>query len=186
MKAKFTPPIKELFIKHFGLDYSNKLRDADFFLVDSKVYKSTDDRDNFQEAYSRSFICNDEGKNLALAIRFNLKDGSQEFSPAHKEVEYFREMYEKEQKEREKKIQNDLRLENLECERLKLANEEARNELEKLAAVIKQKKQEIDVLKGQEEKIEFNYRVKLQVIERVEKNFMLRFLSRLFSKRGLE
>ena len=178
MKAKFTPAIKELFIKHFGLDYSNKLRDADFFLVDSKVYKSTDDRDNF--------ICNDEGKNLALAIRFNLKDGSQEFSPAHKEVEYFREMYEKEQKEREKKIQNDLRLANLECERLKSANEEARNELEKLAADIKQKKQEINVLKGKEEKIDLNYRVKLQVIERVEKNFMLRFLSRLFSKRGLE
>ena len=48
MKAKFTPAIKELFIKHFGLDYSNKLRDADFFLVDSKVYNSTDDRDIFQ------------------------------------------------------------------------------------------------------------------------------------------
>lgn len=186
MKAKFTPAIKELFIKHFGLDYSNKLRDADFFLVDSKVYKSADDRDKFKETYSGSFICDDEGRDLALAIRFYLSDGSQEFSPAHKEVEYFHEMYEKERKEREKKIQNELRLENLECERLKSANEEARNELEELAATIKQKKQEIDVLKGQEEKIDPNYRVKLQVIERVEKNFMLRFLSRLFSKRGLE
>lgn len=186
MKAKFTPAIKELFIKHFGLDYSNKLRDADFFLVDSKVYKSADDRDKFKEAYSGSFICDDEGRDLALAIRFYLSDGSQEFSPAHKEVEYFREMYEKEQKEREKKIQKELRLENLECERLKSANEEARKELEKLAAVIKQKEQEINVLKGKEDKIDRNYQVKLQVIERVEKNFMLRFLSRLFSKRGLE
>lgn len=186
MKAKFTPSIKELFIKHFGLDYSNKLRDADFFLVDSKVYKSVDDRDKFKETYSGSFICDDEGRDLALAIRFNLKDGSQEFSPAHKEVEYFREMYEKEQKEREKKIQNDLRLANLECERLKSANEEARNELEKLAAVIKQKKQKIDELKGKEEKIDSNYQVKLQVLERIEKNFMLRFLIRLFSKGELE
>lgn len=186
MKAKFTPAIKELFIKHFGLDYSNKLRDADFFLVDSKVYKSADDRDKFKETYSGSFICDDEGRDLALAIRFYLKDGSQEFSPAHKEVEYFHEMYEKERKEREKKIQKELRLENLECERLKSANEEARNELEELAATIKQKKQEINDLKGQEEDIDLDYRVKLQVIERVEKNFMLRFLSRLFSKRGLE
>ena len=64
-----------------------------------------------------------------------------------------------------------MRLANLECERLKSANEEARNELEKLAADIKQKKQEINVLKGKEEKIDLNYRVKLQVIERVEKNF---------------
>lgn len=157
-----------------------------FFLVDSKVYKSADDRDKFKETYSGSFICDDEGRDLALAIRFYLKDGSQEFSPAHKEVEYFHEMYEKERKEREKKIQKELRLENLECERLKSANEEARNELEELAATIKQKKQEINDLKGQEEDIDLDYRVKLQVIERVEKNFMLRFLSRLFSKRGLE
>lgn len=186
MKAKFTPAIKELFIKHFGLDYSNKLRDADFFLVDSKVYKSADDRDKFKETYSGSFICDDEGRDLALAIRFYLSDGSQEFSPAHKEVEYFHKMYEKERKEREKKIQNELRSEKLECERLKSANEEARKELEELAATIKQKKQDIDDLEAKEQKIDPNYQVKLQVIERVEKNFMLRFLSRLFSKRGLE
>jgi len=39
---------------------------------------------------------------------------------------------------------------------------------------------------GKEEKIDSNYRVKSQVLERIEKNFMLRFLIRLFSKGELE
>lgn len=185
IKAKFSPFIKELFIKNYGYEYSKKLKDVDFFLIDSMALP-VNQRTEFRKNFEGSFICDNQGTELALAIRFILSDGSEELSPAHKEVDYFREMYEKEQKKREKKSQNELRLSNLECERLKSANEEARNKLEKITDYIEKKKHEIDVLEGQEEKIDLNYRVKLQVVERVEKNFMLRFLSRLFSKGELE